>query len=208
LYGKTWTITDNGQKNSSEISDEIKLNLLYQWKKIKNINLKKKWWAPLPFVELGEQTEFTSDVQLQNGNKIRYRMFSSILGAGIEPWNNRFFIKLGAGLKAEAGANGFDTSDTFYFGWNLLNGKIVKLSNITLKAESRLDSYFQKNRNNYNFSYEVKLSSKLYFLLSEQLYFNISQETYSYKSGDLPWSTSFNLVFGISYSINGRIPLL
>ncbi|MGM0597970.1 MAG: hypothetical protein ACQES9_13125 [Myxococcota bacterium] len=206
-YGKTWTqIEGEGGEESVEgeieSADEIKLNLLYQWKHMKKILFNKEWWAPIPFLDGGWTTEFTPSLNEENS---RYKLGTIVGGVGLEVWKERLFLKIGAGKREEYGENGFTNRNTLYGGWELINGDLgLKIANMTLKGESRLDAYVIDDHENLN--YEFKAFWKIYLAFSERLFFNLKGEYYMYKERGTDWASVFDIQVGVSFQFDSRIP--
>ncbi|MDA3863122.1 MAG: 5'-nucleotidase C-terminal domain-containing protein, partial [Deltaproteobacteria bacterium] len=206
-YGKTWTKIEGeegGEALEGEIesADEIKLNLLYQWKYMKKILFNKKWWAPIPFLDGGWTTEFTPSLDEESS---RYKLGTIIGGIGLEVWKERLFLKIGAGKREEYGENGFTSRNALYGGWELINGDLgLTIANLALKGESRLDGFIIDDNGNIN--YEFKAFWKIYLAFSERLFFNLKCEYYLYKEHGTDWASVFDIQAGVSFQFDSRIP--
>ncbi|MBN2722710.1 MAG: 5'-nucleotidase C-terminal domain-containing protein [Deltaproteobacteria bacterium] len=208
LYGKTWSYVINeetGEKIDAinETTDEIKMNLLYQWKRPKNFWFGNKWYSPVPFADIGWQTEFTPSIDEETK---RYNLYTAISGIGWEIWESRLFFKIGAGFREELSAQDEKSQATLYAGWQLINGDIMKLKHFTLKGESRLDMYVFKSTRDGIFSSEISSSNKLYISLTERLFLNITNEVYAFKKASGRWSVGVDLLFGLNVIYDMRIP--
>jgi 5'-nucleotidase, C-terminal domain len=209
LYGKTWTFftdteTDERLEIENESADEIQINIMYQWKTIKNRWSMSKWWAPVPFMDGGLKSEFTPDI---NGGKDRYKLFTLVGGVGWELWENRLFFKVGGGSREEYTDQGSDYQQTIYSGWQLTNGELFKIWGASVKGESRLDGYFIK-KEDQSTSYEIQATSKLFFTVSEKLFFNITHGVYAYRESGKSWSFAMDILLGINILFDVRIPFI
>jgi hypothetical protein len=205
LYGKSWTenVLAGETTVEAESSDEIKGNVLYQFKWIKNSIGKGHWWAPVPFGDIGWSTEFTPGA----GDE-RNKLGTAVGGIGWEIWENRLFFKLGAGGKGQF-KDGVDGENTLYFGWQLTNGDLFKLFGLKLKGESYLDYYISKPfYGSDDFSHEIKINSKIYFAVTEKFFFNLTHEFYGYRNSSKSWSFTSNFLIGLNFIMDGRLPVI
>lgn len=208
LYGKNRTdvldSTTGGMSSvETETSDEIKVNLLYQWKRPKNMWMNGKWYSPVPFFDAGFQTEFTPSI---NDETRRFRILTNIAGVGWEILENRLFFKIGAGYREEFSAFSNRSSMTLYTGWQLANGDILKFRRFTLKGESRLDAYFFRSNEDGIYSGEVSSTNKLYVAITDRFFLNITNEIYAIKRSGTAWGVGIDVTFGLNILFDVRTP--
>lgn len=208
LYGKTWTTQVNELGETvdvdTESADEAKLNLLYQLKSPKNSWFSGSWWAPIPFVDVGYTTEFTASLRDET---YRAKLFTGVLGLGMEVWESRLFFKAGAGMRREYGEQNVKTQNTLYAGWQLNNGDLFKVFGQGVKGESRLDGYILDS-DGQPLNYEVQLSNKLYFALNNRIFFSFTHEAYALKREGTRWSFAMDFLFGFNVLFDARVPFI
>ena len=208
LYGKTWTtqVDELGQTTDvdTESADEVKLNLLYQLKSPKNSWWKGSWWAPIPFVDIGYLTEFTPSLRDES---YRAKLFTGILGLGMEVWESRLFFKAGAGMRREYGEEDVKAQNTLYAGWQLNNGDVFKVFGQGVKGESRLDGYVLDS-DGEPLNYEIQMSNKLYFALNNRIFFSFTHEAYALKRDGERWSFAMDFLFGFNVLFDVRVPFI
>ncbi len=208
LYGKTWTtqVNELGEKVDvdTESADEVKLNLLYQLKSPKNAWFKGSWWAPIPFVDVGYNTEFTASLRDET---YRAKLFTGVLGLGMEVWESRLFFKAGAGMRREYGEEDVKSQNTLYAGWQLNNGDLFKVFGQGVKGESRLDGFILDS-DGQPLNYEIQLSNKLYFALNNRIFFSFTHEAYALKREGDRWSFAMDFLFGFNVLFDARVPFI
>lgn len=208
LYGKTWTTQVNELGESvdvdTESADEAKFNLLYQLKSPKNSWFKGSWWAPIPFVDVGYTTEFTASLRDET---YRAKLFTGILGLGMEVWESRLFFKAGAGMRREYGEVDVKSQNTLYAGWQLNNGDLFKVFGQGVKGESRLDGYILDS-DGQPLNYEIQLSNKLYFAMNNRIFFSFTHEAYALKREGSRWSFAMDFLFGFNVLFDVRVPFI
>ena len=208
LYGKTWTtqVDELGATTDvdTESADEVKFNLLYQLKSPKNSWFKSKWWAPIPFVDVGYNTEFTPSLRDES---YRAKLFTGILGIGMEVWESRLFFKAGAGMRREYGEEDVKAQNTLYAGWQLNNGDVFKVFGNGVKGESRLDGYILDS-DGQPLNYEISMSNKLYFALNNRIFFSFTHEAYALKREGDRWSFAMDFLFGFNVLFDVRVPFI
>ncbi len=208
LYGKTWTTIEDelGQTIDidKETADEVRFNVLYQLKSPKNTWWKGSWWAPIPFVDVGYNTEFTASLRDET---YRAKLFTGVVGMGMEVWENRLFFKAGAGLRREYGEEDVKAQRTIYAGWQLNNGDLFKVFGQGVKGESRLDGFILDSDGTPK-AYEIQATNKLYFALSNRIFFNFTHEAYALKRQGGNWSFAMDFLFGFNVLFDARVPFI
>ncbi|MBU1239641.1 hypothetical protein KJ865_08010, partial [Myxococcota bacterium] len=94
-----------------------------------------------------------------------------------------------------------------YAGYQLTNGELFKIGDITVKGESRLDTYYFRNRVGVN-NYEMEWTTKIYLTLTDRLFFNVTHSAYAYREATGRWSWVNELLVGLNVLFDRRIPFI
>lgn len=200
-YGKTKTwvkneLTGITSGSTAETDDLIAFNFLYRMTRFHSKFNYSRFYYPIPFFEANVETEFTRDLEAQNGKVYRYSEVVGIVGPGF--WvHPKTFLKVGFVAKSYKLTipDEREQETGVYAGVTLDRHALVKVSRHPVYWESRLDFYLTDFRD--MFRKELIWTNKVSFNLLSYLFLTVAHELYLYDTKENKLNVASNTLIGV-----------